>query len=583
MRANTFKPLLWLTFLIFVLFPGAVSATGVDARNTIVNTAVSQVGKPYILGADGPSAFDCSGLVLFCYNAANVNVWQADADWVAYPIDRGDALPGDLVYLDYEARPAYVYPTGFHVGIYIGNGEVIDARGSSSGVVRRSLTSTEWTWFGRIPAANWPGGDDGVTYSIGNRDFVTTLYRFLLDREPDSTGLAAWTASVDAGTPRWYIASQFLNSHDYHFAYAINQYSEILGRSDSGVGIASWVDAMDSGLSEREVRARLFGSDEYYINRCGSSDRAFAVSLYEKILGRSPGSGEEDGWIALFNSGQYTREGVARLFITTDEGLSSFITSTYVDTLLNPNQAGAVYWLRSMKAQAGENAVIAALLATDDFTGGMIDNKFYVSALYHVLLGRDPDASGLHNWTTAMNNGLTRYAVSTAFINSSESHQIMVRGLYSEILNRTADSPGLAAWSSLLDQGLSRRDVSISFYGSDEFFRFAGASQVQPFVSMLYQRMLGRIPTNGEESGWVAALNGPNPSLTRRETVAAIYNSLEHRRRYISGLYTSILGRSSVSLAGPEVSVWADAIGSGLTEETIEAAFYASLEFEPAP
>ena len=82
--------------------------------------AYAQLGKPYQYGAAGPYSYDCSGLTMAAWGAAGVGLphnaaMQQSATRAVSP---GDAQPGDLVFF---GSPAY------HVGIYIGNGNMIAA------------------------------------------------------------------------------------------------------------------------------------------------------------------------------------------------------------------------------------------------------------------------------------------------------------------------------------------------------------------------------------------------------------------------------------------------------------------------
>lgn len=86
----------------------------------VVTAARSRIGYPYAWGATGPAAFDCSGLVVWSYSQAGISVprtsqQQANA---GQPVDRADLQPGDIV---------IYYPTASHVGIYVGDGDVIHA------------------------------------------------------------------------------------------------------------------------------------------------------------------------------------------------------------------------------------------------------------------------------------------------------------------------------------------------------------------------------------------------------------------------------------------------------------------------
>lgn len=89
--------------------------------------AMAQVGKAYVYGAAGPSAFDCSGLTMRAWGAAGVALpHSSSAQYSSGPhIAESDLQPGDLVF--------YYSPIS-HVGMYIGNGLIVNAENPSSGI-----------------------------------------------------------------------------------------------------------------------------------------------------------------------------------------------------------------------------------------------------------------------------------------------------------------------------------------------------------------------------------------------------------------------------------------------------------------
>ena len=98
---------------------------------TIANIAQSMLGVSYVWGASSASAVDCSGLVCYCYNQLGVSLPHQSQSLcsVGVPVAREDVQPGDIVCWDTGG--------GYcgHVGIYIGGGQCIDARGRAYGVV----------------------------------------------------------------------------------------------------------------------------------------------------------------------------------------------------------------------------------------------------------------------------------------------------------------------------------------------------------------------------------------------------------------------------------------------------------------
>ncbi len=108
---------------------GAASAAGtVTAPNPkaqiAVEAALSKLGAPYVWGATGPNAFDCSGFTSWAWAQAGVTIPRTSSGQASLPVVPLDQLqPGDLI--------TYYSPT-HHVALYIGNGQIVHA--STEGV-----------------------------------------------------------------------------------------------------------------------------------------------------------------------------------------------------------------------------------------------------------------------------------------------------------------------------------------------------------------------------------------------------------------------------------------------------------------
>jgi cell wall-associated NlpC family hydrolase len=85
----------------------------------VVGIAMQELGKPYQWGAEGPSSFDCSGLVAYAYGQLGVSLPHNAAAMYSYgtPVSYSDLQPGDLVFFSGLG----------HMGIYIGGGQFIHA------------------------------------------------------------------------------------------------------------------------------------------------------------------------------------------------------------------------------------------------------------------------------------------------------------------------------------------------------------------------------------------------------------------------------------------------------------------------
>ena len=107
-----------------------------------VDTATAQLGKPYLYGGSGPDSFDCSGLTMFVWKAAGVSLpHNAAMQQDLLPsVPVGLLAPGDLVFF---GSPAY------HVGIYIGDGQMIEAPKTGVPVRIASINRTDLVGGGR--------------------------------------------------------------------------------------------------------------------------------------------------------------------------------------------------------------------------------------------------------------------------------------------------------------------------------------------------------------------------------------------------------------------------------------------------
>jgi peptidoglycan DL-endopeptidase CwlO len=91
-----------------------------DAAQIAVDFALDQLGDPYVYGAAGPDSYDCSGLTMAAWAAAGVSLSHSSSVQATQgtSIPYSEAQPGDLLF--------YYSPIS-HVGMYIGNGQVIHA------------------------------------------------------------------------------------------------------------------------------------------------------------------------------------------------------------------------------------------------------------------------------------------------------------------------------------------------------------------------------------------------------------------------------------------------------------------------
>ncbi|MGQ0846062.1 MAG: NlpC/P60 family protein [Sporichthyaceae bacterium] len=103
-----------------------------------VQYALKQLGDRYVWGAAGPDGFDCSGLTMMAWRQAGVSLPHSSSQQYAVgrKIPRSELQPGDLVFF---------YSPISHVGIYLGNGQIVDAPNSRKPVRITPITLMPYT------------------------------------------------------------------------------------------------------------------------------------------------------------------------------------------------------------------------------------------------------------------------------------------------------------------------------------------------------------------------------------------------------------------------------------------------------
>jgi cell wall-associated NlpC family hydrolase len=98
----------------------SIAVTGDSTGVQALRWALTRVGDPYVWGAAGPSSFDCSGLVMWAYAHVGIGLDHfTGLQWTeGVHVSRSQLQPGDLVFFFADIS---------HVGMYIGNGLMVDA------------------------------------------------------------------------------------------------------------------------------------------------------------------------------------------------------------------------------------------------------------------------------------------------------------------------------------------------------------------------------------------------------------------------------------------------------------------------
>ncbi|MGV9556405.1 C40 family peptidase [Streptomyces sp. NPDC003401] len=111
------------------------SAPASGSVATVVSFLRAQVGDAYVMGATGPNAWDCSSLVQAAFRQVGVDLPRVSQDqsMAGTDVSLSDLQVGDILYWGGKG-------SAYHVGVYIGGGQYLDAANPSKGVVIQDLS-----------------------------------------------------------------------------------------------------------------------------------------------------------------------------------------------------------------------------------------------------------------------------------------------------------------------------------------------------------------------------------------------------------------------------------------------------------
>jgi serralysin len=171
-------------------------------------------------------------------------------------------------------------------------------------------------------AADFTGSPEFAEHygNPGDTAFVTLLYKNVLGREPDSSGLDSWTTALANGESRADVVLDFSESaesitltsasveqglwlRDDCAAQVARLYHTTLDRLPDAEGLVNWTNALRSGESLLEIADSFMASAEFQQLYGTPDNSGFATLLYNNVLDRQPDSAGLANWTESIGSG----------------------------------------------------------------------------------------------------------------------------------------------------------------------------------------------------------------------------------------------------------------------------------------
>jgi hypothetical protein len=228
-------------------------------------------------------------------------------------------------------------------------------------------------------------------------------------------------------------------------------------------------------------------------------------------------------------------------------------------------------------------ASIPSSINTTNLTG----NAAFVETLYNDFLHRAGDTTNSNDagaWVAALNNrSLSAAQVANDIVHSAESLGDLVDGLYLKILGRTADAGGRADFVNLLGRGWTLEQVETSLFSSEEYNGLIGSDAA--FTRSLYNRVMGRVGSSAEVSGWLNLLSSEGRAAVasaflssaeaRGVAVEQLYGALPAQLASTAAVLPNLLHRTTPPTAG-EIANW---VNSNFDLLMLQAVLASSAEF----
>lgn len=249
-----------------------------------------------------------------------------------------------------------------------------------------------------------------------------------------------------------------------------------------------------------------------------------------------------------------------------EAGIRAFVTRMYEVCLgREPEEAGLNDWSSQLASGEAEGAEIAfGFVFSQEFQNMNLCNEHYVDSMYAAFFDREPDAAGKEDWMNALESGQTRGYVLTGFVNSQE---------FNNLCTSYGITQGTGDWSA---DNIPVNGTCTECAGGTSH---EVTAEMRAFAERLYTCCLERTPEESEVEYWAQRLAD---GATGSEVASGFVFSEEYKLKdasdtqYVLMLYKTMLGREADT---PGVTDWVLAVRENSSREVAFNGFLGSAEF----
>ena len=233
--------------------------------------------------------------------------------------------------------------------------------------------------------------------------------------------------------------------------------------------------------------------------------------------------------------------------------------------------------------------------------------RAFIIRCYWLILGREPDQTGMAYWEDKLKNkNATAAEIISGFVGSTEfsrmhkSSEELIEILYRTMLNRASDETGRKYWNKIIADGASLNQLVNGFCDSNEFKAICSSYGIESgslgtggaaepvafserqiaFVTRCYRQALNREPDAGGLQYWCRKLATKKASFAEVASGFVFSDEMKNKKldneAFIKMLYRLYLDRE----AEPEgLKYWKQKMSEGMTREQVNEGFADSLEF----